>query len=222
MSRCQKCRIEVSDGMGICPLCRCVLEAGDNKEEQLHYPAIGKRKEKQKHALGIYFLAAVAAFALLKLVNRKTGAGLHWDYIAGAAMLYGYMSLYVSVRSKTGYRFRMLLETFGGIGLIIVIDAVLGFQKWSLEYVLPGTLVLLDIAAVILMLVNGRNWQSYISVEILVVLLSLIPLILYQTGIVAKGYPAFGCLAAALLILAGTIVIGRRRAGAELKRRFHV
>lgn len=222
MSKCLKCNIEVSDGMGICPLCRCVLEPEENKEEWLKYPAIGKKKQKMRNALRIYFIAAVAAFAILEIVNRKVGAANRWDCIAGAALLYGYMTLYISLMNKTGYRFRMLFQTFGGIGLTVVIDAVLGFQKWSLAYVLPGAFVLLDIAVVILMLVNGRNWQSYIPVEILMLILSLVPLILRQTGVVPGGYQAYCCFATAVCILAGTVVIGRRRAAAELKRRFHV
>ena len=222
MSKCLKCKIEVSDGMGICPLCRCALEAGENKEERLKYPAIGKKKEKMRNTLSIYFIGAVAAYALLGFLNRKTQAAVRWDIIVGAALLYGYMTLFISLMHKTGYRLRMLLQTLGGIGLIVVIDGVLGFQKWSLAYVLPGALVLLDIAVVILMLANGRNWQSYIPVEILILVLSLIPSALYQAGIAGTPYGSFGCFGAALCVLAGTVVIGRRRAAAELKRRFHV
>ena len=143
------------------------------------------RKRKDGRWEGFYTASYDPATGKQKIKNvlGKTQAEVRWDIIVGAALLYGYMTLFISLLHKTGYRLRMLLQTLVGIGLIVVIDGVLGFQKWSLAYVLPGALVLLDIAVVILMLANGRNWQSYIPVEILILVLSLIPPALYQAGI---------------------------------------
>lgn len=222
MSKCLKCKIEVSDGMGICPLCRCALEAGENKEERLKYPAIGKKKEKMRNTLSIYFIGAVAAYALLGFLNRKTQAAVRWDIIVGAALLYGYMTLFISLMHKTGYRLRMLLQTLGGIGLIVVIDGVLGFQKWSLAYVLPGALVLLDIAVVILWLANGRNWQSYIPVEILILVLSLIPSALISGGNRRDALRVFRVFRGGSVHTCGNRCHWKKAGGSRIKARFHV
>ena len=75
---------------------------------------------------------------------------------------------------------------------------------------------------VILMIVNRRNWQSYLSFQIAMILFSLIPVILNMFGYMRVPVLAYLALAVAVFLFLGTVIIGGKRATTELKRRFHV
>ncbi|MFR5116620.1 MAG: DUF6320 domain-containing protein [Eubacterium sp.] len=54
-----------------------------------------------------------------------------------------------------------------------------GFSGWSVNYVLPSAFILIDVTVIILMIVNSRNWQSYIPMQLLIIVLKVfIPFIL--------------------------------------------
>ena len=210
------------DGSNVCPLCHCILQQDGQTETALKYPALGRRRERLKFIGRLCGFLCIVAFVVLVGMNLWLGASVRWDLIAGAAMLYGFLTLKLSVSARNGYRFVMLLQTLGGILLVVAIDVLLGFSGWSLDYVLPAGLMLMDIAVVVLMIVNNRNWQSYIPVELLLVVLSLAPMYLHRIGLNHQWYLALICFGAALFLFLGTLIIGGRRAVSELQRRFHV
>ena len=72
------------------------------------------------------------------------------------------------------------------------------------------------------MIVNRRNWQSYMMWQIFMILCSIVPVILIFTGIVTGRLFALIAFAFSLFLFLGTLIIGDRRARVELKRRFHV
>ncbi len=82
--------------------------------------------------------------------------------------------------------------------------------------------MLVDLFIVILMFVNRRNWQSYIMLELFMIVLSAVPLVLMWFHIVTETFIGGLAFAVSILLFAGTLIIGDRRARSELKRRFHV
>ena len=100
-------------------------------------------------------------------------------------------------------------------------DFVTGYRGWSVDYVMPCGILFIDVATVVIMAVNHRNWQSYIVVQLFMILCSLIPAALYLAGLENNIFFAFSPLSFSSLLFLGTMIIGDRRARLELKRRFH-
>lgn len=221
MSKCLHCGLEIADPVERCPFCGCMLSPTEVLSEPT-YPEIGRKRGRSGIAQRIYVFAALVGFVTLFMINRSIDASVRWDLLAGAGFVYLYLTWKMSFLGHNGYLRKVLAQTFGGLALVIFIDGVLGFSGWSLTYVMPGIFVLLDIAMLILMIVNSRNWQSYLSVQILLIVCSLISLGLYRIQLVRVWYPAAGCLCIVLLIFLGTVIIGGRRSMAELRRRFHL
>lgn len=99
---------------------------------------------------------------------------------------------------------------------------MIGYHGWSVNFVLPGGLLLVDLFVLVLMFVNRRNWQSYIMLEISMIFLSAVPLILVWLGIGTETFISGFAFAVSVLLFVGTLIIGDKRARSELKRRFHV
>ena len=114
------------------------------------------------------------------------------------------------------------VQVIGAVLLVIAVDNIVGYRGWSVNYVVPGAILLLDVTIIVLMLVNMANWQSYLLMQICTVLVSIAGLVMWYFGVINR--PVLSIIAAAVssCLLLATLIFGDRRAKNELKRRFHV
>lgn len=188
-----------------------------------YYPNIRIRIKKRQVAVRVYLFVAILIEVLLIYLNWKFYSGMKWSVITGMGFAYTYfVAQFAAINDNVGYRFKLLSFTFFGLLYVILIDYVIGYNGWSVNYVLPSALLFIDLAIVILMIVNRRNWQSYMMLEIFTSVLSGILLLMMVLGVVAQTFLGGFTFAASILLFLGTLIIGDRRARIELKRRFHV
>lgn len=62
---------------------------------------------------------------------------------------------------KSGYLAKTVCLVLLAIVMLLGIDYLTGYRRWSLDYVFPGGIIAIDLALFILILINRRNWQSY-------------------------------------------------------------
>jgi hypothetical protein len=116
----------------------------------------------------------------------------------------------------------MLSLVILAVVMLLGIDYLTGYRGWSLDYVVPAGILAIDLAIMILMLVNHRNWQSYMMPQLFTIVLALIPVILRLLGVIHSRYMVWIALAVSVFLFAGTLILGDRRSRTELKRRFHI
>lgn len=220
MSKCKQCQIEVLDETQVCPLCRCVLEYDDDNENM--YPEIVKKERKIKLALRIYVFAAIVCEVLLIYMNYRSFDGVWWCAIPGAGLLYIYLGMKSLLEYEYGYRSKAFSMIVLGLLYVILIDYVLGFERWSLNYVFPAVIIGLNAAIFVLMIVNLRNWQSYIMLEMLTIVLALFSIVMWKLHLITDPRVGELSLAIAAFSFLGTVIIGGGRAITELRRRFHI
>lgn len=220
MSKCRNCKIEILDHTNVCPLCHCVVEQ-DEREPLERYPNVGIREKRFALMVRIYAFLAVAVEGLLVFINTNQG-GLWWSVITAGIFLYIYLILKIGIQNDAGYRSKMILLTVLGIVLLYMIDRVIGYRGWSLNYVLPAGVIMLNVAILLLMIVNWRNWPSYLLFQLFCIICSLLPIYLWKRGSITKPFLSEIALAISILLFLGTFIIGGSKARAELKRRFHV
>ncbi len=161
--------------------------------------------------------------ALFIYLDWKYDNGIRWSVITGAGFAYLYfVAKFAVLNDNAGYRSKFLALTFLGVLYVILIDFVIGYHGWSVNFVLPGGLLLVDAFILALMFINRRNWQSYIMLEIGMIFLSAVPLLLRWLNIVTETFISGFAFAVSVFLFLGTLIIGDRRARSELKRRFHV
>ena len=85
----------------------------------------------------------------------------------------------MAILGKSGYLAKTVCLVLLAIVMLLGIDYLTGYRRWSLDYVLPGGIIAIDLALFILILINRRNWQSYIMWQIFMILCSVVPLVLY-------------------------------------------
>lgn len=220
MSKCLNCKIEILDETERCPLCQSILQQTDELENM--YPDVRIRLRRLDFFSRFYLFLSIIVEALLLTVNIIHFDGIWWCAITGLILLYGYVVLRYAVLGQSGYRSKSIILTLLFVLSAVAIDLLTGYRGWSLDYILPSGIILMDIVIIICMIVNRKNWQSYIMWQLLMVLCSIIPILLYTIGIEKQIYLVILPMVSSLVLLLGTIILGGRRARTELKRRFHV
>lgn len=223
MRQCKKCNLEILDKTAVCPLCKSVLE--ETKEpggEAVGYPNVKKTVKRLNFIVRLYSFLAIVTETALVIINYLTYQGLWWSAITGISILYFYITLKYSIQKNAGYRSVIWIQVIGAVLLVIAVDNIVGYQGWSVNYALPGAVLLLDVTIMVLMLVNMVNWQSYLLMQICTVLVSAAGIVMWYFGIITRPLLSLIAAAVSACLLLATIIFGDRRAKAELKRRFHV
>ena len=222
MRECKKCRVEVLDDTSVCPLCSSVLEITGEHPCHTGYPDVKAVSRKLNFVVRLYSFLAIITEAALVIINYLFYHGMWWSAISGIGILYCYITLKYSLQRNHGYQKVILVQVLGAVLLVIAADHIVGYQGWSVNYVLPGAVMLLEATIAILMVVNASNWQSYMLMQILTVMVSGACMIFWKFGVITNPVLTFTALAVSLCMFLGTLIFGERRAKTELKRRFHV
>ena len=211
--------MEILDSTDRCPLCHSVLE-GSNAAGSM-YPDVRSPARKLALACRIYLFCAIVLESGLILLNIMLGHRFLWCVFTGLVLLYVYLLLRYALLGQSGYQAKAFLLTLMAVLMAVAADFATGYRGWSVDYVLPCGILFIDIAVIVLMIVNRRSWQSYIIWEILMLLFSFIPATLYILGLENNVFFAFAPISLSFYLLLGSVIIGGRRARTELKRRFH-
>lgn len=222
MRQCKKCNLEILNRTAICPLCKSVLEVSGEIENGTEYPDVAKITKKLNFVVRLYSFLAIVTEVVLVIINYKTYQGVWWSAVSGISILYFYITLKYSIQKNTGYKMVILIQVIGAVLLMIAADNIVGYQGWSVNYAMPGAILLLDATIVVLMIVNMANWQSYILMQILTVLVSIAGLVMWGLGVITRPLLLFFAAGASGCLILATLMFGDRKAKMELKRRFHV
>lgn len=220
MSRCRQCNLEVLDETERCPLCGSVLEPTIEVENM--YPDVRIMTRKLMLYSRIYLFVAIVTEVLLICINYYSESEIWWSLITGIGLFYGYMVIRFAILGKTGYKAKIIVLTLLAILLAIAIDFLVGYNGWSVNYILPSGILLIDAGIFLLMFINHRNWQSYLMWQIFMIVCSMVPVILYWVGIITHPLLSQVAMGASVALFLGNVIIGDRRARVELKRRFHI
>ena len=220
MNKCNNCNVYIKDDTERCPLCGGVLEV---KEPGINtYPNVLKKERAISFIFRLMVFIAIVSIIVCIGINMTIGVSTKWSLIVAFSFLYVLLILYMFVKENAGYRVRMYGIVAAGVVLVILIDFIFGFRRWSVNYVFPVAIILMDVSLLILMLINRRNWQSYILLLIGMIPVSIVPIILYKLEIVTSPYVMQIAFGITLFICLGLIILGGSRAKNELYRRFHI
>lgn len=214
--------MKVAENSRVCPLCQNALTSFDHEKVENTYPKIVfDTRIFQIIARAFIFFSVILA-GVLMLINYLTFSGVFWSAISTASVGYAIVTLKYSIQNNMNIAAKIFIQTFGAMAMVLIIDFVFGYSGWSVNYAIPGLIMLADASILVLMLVNFMNWQSYLLFQIELIASSIILVILYFVGVVSRPILVFVAAGITLLLWLGTMIFGDRKAKNELKRRFHI
>ncbi len=104
----------------------------------------------------------------------------------------------------------------------VALDYWLGWQRISVNYVIPLAILAADITISGLMYLDRFKWQSYFMYQMALTTMSIFPIVLYFMDVVRKPGLSIFALLVTFGIFIATIISRKNSTSIELKRRFHI
>ncbi|MCR5641470.1 MAG: zinc ribbon domain-containing protein [Lachnospiraceae bacterium] len=224
MNKCKRCGVYICDDTEVCPLCKGVLE-NDGSKEQEHiniYPNILRKDRTWNLILRILLATWVVGTIVLVFINYQVPHKVWWSVVASASYFYALSVVRLLTHPYAGYLRRIFGIVFGAMILNLVIDYCFGFHGWSLNYIFPAALFFINFALILLMIINHRNWQSYMMLQIFSIFIGGIPLLFIKWGWVTHPLLSEIAFLSSVVLFLGTLIVGGSAARNELKRRFYI
>lgn len=186
------------------------------------YPDVKGASRKYRLLENIILFLSIVGQIVQTTVDYMTDNEINWSFIVLLVVIYANVTLRLAIVGRNGYIFKIVSTFVFTVLFLEGIDLLTGASGWALTFVFPSAILAMVLATIILMIVNIRNWQSYMMMQLFLVLMSVIAMILVAVKIIWFPYLAMGAMGASLFLFLGTLIIGDKRARTELKRRFHI
>lgn len=221
MQYCPSCQMHIAGNKCCCPLCGGVLEGKGDPQSEI-FPRLTPSKSMARRVLRILALTGAAATAVCVLINLAMGTAVWWSLFVAGGVACGILTVAIGIAYRRDIPQNIAWETALVVLLAILWDAATGWLGWSLDFVFPcacATGLVMEIAL----------W-GILKTPVHVVagpmgglgLTGLVPGVLVLVGLVNFALPSLLCTACSILFLAVLVLLRRRTAWGELRRRFHV
>lgn len=221
MQYCPSCQMHIAGNKCCCPLCGGALEGKGDPQSEI-FPRLTPTRSMARRVLRILALTGAAATAVCVLINLAMGTAVWWSLFVAGGVACGILTVAIGIAYRRDIPQNIAWETALVILLAMLWDAATGWLGWSLDFVFPcacATGLIMEIAL----------W-GILKTPVHVVagpmgglgLAALVPGVLVLVGLVNFALPSLLCTACSILFLVVLVLLRRRTAWGELRRRFHV
>ncbi len=220
VNKCDFCKVYIKDKTTRCPLCGGVLigqEEGENT-----YPDVYGKNRAMKLVFRLLVFLGIVASTICVYVDYHDTLKYNWSIIVIGAIVFGLGFLSMFLKENMGYRARTFVAAVAVVIYSVLVEYVIGYEGWALSFIMPGVFLFIDIALLVLICVNSRNWASYIIIMAAMSVLSIFPFVMALRGIAWMPLLCYISCAVTVFLFLGVVIIGGKESWTELKRRFHV
>ena len=221
MQICQKCNVKIRGRKECCPLCQGRLKEVEG-EDNPSFPILEKRKISNITFLKMCTFLFVASEIIFGAINIMTAG--EFSFI-GPVML-GILVAWIDVIATMYLRNNLIkVITFEVIVAIVVdyyIDIKTGFHGWSINWMIPMTLIGLAIATIVIAMVLKLRLDEYILYIVLDFVMALIQIIFIRNGMNSFPWPAVASIITYMIIIAALVIFRFRELKNASEKMFNI
>ena len=187
------------------------------------YPKI--RNIKQVNLALIILMAISVLIALIcVIVNVCTSTEFWWSLIVIAGIVYTWVTVTYSIRRNINIASSVMIQLIAISILTLCIDYILGYSSWAINLAIPIIICVANVTIFILTLVSVHRYLKYAVYQLIIFVLSMIPLIIFFAfpGVITT--PIFMIISSsiALFTFVCPLILCGRSIMEELDRRLHM
>ena len=178
--------------------------------------------KKGRKVFTYLLIASVILAIILFLINRMTRPDIHWAAIAIASLVYIWVVVIYALCHHRKISSHVLLQVLAISALIVYMDYLLGFKKWSLQMAIPIVIIAANAIMAILTITSYKKYIRYVVYELILAIFSLTPILFISSHLVVNktmGIIAVGISIANLIL---TCALCWKEMMEALKRTFHL
>ena len=179
---------------------------------------IKKTNRIMKLLIGISIVLAIVAVILNEIFTKE----FKWSFIVIVGIIYTWVTTLYSIKKNVNIASHVVIQTIFISILVVLIDIIIGYRKWSLELAFPIIIGVANLTIFILTIVSYKKYFKYALYQISIFCISIIPIILFFVNIVEKWLPVAICSGIAVITLINTMFLCGKDLKQELERQFHI
>ena len=147
------------------------------------YPQKINSKKSDKIIYSLIISSIIIAIILF-IINKLTAPQIHWAELANCGIIYTWLTVMYSIKKGTNIAGHVLLQTILVSLVMLYIDQTIGFLGWSVYIGIPIVLMVANLTMVILTIISYEKYIKYAIYQLVIVLISLMPIILATKKII--------------------------------------
>ena len=140
--------------------------------------------KKSNELVNMLLISSIMIAITLVIINKFTTPQIPWAGISNCGLIYIWITVLYSIKRNTNIAGHILLQIITMSLVVLYIDYRLNFYGWSIHIGIPIILMTANIIMLILAIVGHRNYVRYAMYQLIIVLLSMIPIILAVNNII--------------------------------------
>lgn len=187
------------------------------------YPKI-RNVKRGNIAIKIMAIVSIVIALTCTIVNLCTSNRYLWCLIVMVGIIYSWITVIYSVHRNINIASNVVLQTIAISALTLCIDYILGYQGWAINLAIPIIIIVANVTILVLTIVSVRRYYKYAIYQLILSVLSFIPLIILLAfdGIITR--PIFTIIASSIaaFTLVMSLILCGRNIIEELDRRLHM
>ena len=223
MNKCKQCGVFIDDNVSKCPLCSRNIGEAAIELQNRWYPvySMTDMPPQVNFAKKVFSFISIAVVSICILINMLSGIKNPWSlYVAGPII---YLQLLISntILSKMSAGSKILLQISGVSGLLLMIDLLSGFHRWSVNIIMPFLIIVGTFLITVIIIKKQMLWNEYVGYIITMIFLGFLPVLLYLSGVATQLWASAVSALYSFLTLIGMLLFANKKFKNEMTRRFH-
>ncbi len=179
-------------------------------------------REKGDLIVKIFIGISIIVALLLVVINSIVTPDIQWAGLANAGIIYIWITVIYSIRRNSNIATHVLIQAISISLLTFYIDYKTGFKRWSINISIPIIIMVANITMLILTIISHKRYIRYAICQLLICLLSLIPIFFIYENLIANKILSYIATAVCFLNFLLTICLSAREVKEAVSRKFHV
>ena len=165
---------------------------------------------------------SVGIAIILVLINKLTTPTIPWAALANAGILYSWVVVIYAIKKNINIAGHVLLQLIALSSLTIYIDYVLGMKGWSINLAIPIMIMIANLTMLVLTIVSYKKYMKYAMCQLVIVLLSMLPVLLVTEHIVEDKTLSIVATGISVLNFLLCLMLAARDIKEAVLRKFHI
>jgi len=221
MKYCNRCKVTIENDLSNCPLCE-QKTLKTNKVAEVDFliqKAISEDTTRIIMRILLFiFIVVIGANIVLNVAFDFT---FIWAPYTIVILFYAFLLLKTAIKSYKNIGTIVLINVYMLSIIGFILDVILGFSRWSINYLIPILILAGIVALVIFICINKTDLLVYFIYMLIIASFGLTLLILLWANIVTVEKPSIITAFISFIVIIGMFMFGDRKAKNEFVKRFH-
>ncbi|WP_022768791.1 DUF6320 domain-containing protein [Butyrivibrio sp. NC2007] len=205
MQICQKCNVKIRGRKECCPLCQGRLKEVEG-DDNPSFPILEKRKISNITFLKMCTFLFIASEIIFGAINIMTKGEFSFIGPVMLGLFVGWIDVIATMYLRNNLIKVITFEVVVAIVVDLYIDIKTGFHGWSVNWMIPMTLIGLAIATNIIAWVLKLRLDEYILYIVLDFVMALVQIIFIRNGMNTFPWPAVASIITYMILIAALII----------------